>query len=368
MQTEAALLETQGHPFRLTTLTVSEPAPDEVVIKIAGVGVCHTDVAVQHGHLPFSLPGVLGHEGSGVVVAVGSDVTKVRIGDRVAATFNSCGECPPCASGRPAYCFDFMGRNLGGARADGSTPLSNDGQPVGAYFFGQSSFGTHAVTRERNIVPVPADVDLEIVGPLGCGVQTGAGAVMNSLEVTPGSSVLITGGGPVGLSAAMAAVVQAAGVIIVVEPIAARRTLALELGATHVIDPADGDLAEQVRAIVPAGVDFALDTTALLPVLNGVVASLGQRGTLGMVGVPADPAASMSFSLMEMQVRGLTYRGIVEGDSDPDEFIPRLLRLHREGRFPFDRLITKAPFAEINEAIAAQSRGEAVKVVLVPAS
>lgn len=325
-------------------------------------------MAVQHGHLPFSLPGVLGHEGSGTIVAVGSDVTKVRVGDRVAATFNSCGECPPCASGRPAYCFEFMGRNLGGARADGSTPLSNGDDPVSAYFFGQSSFGTYAVARERNVVQIPDDVDLEIVGPLGCGVQTGAGAIMNSLAVTPGSSVLITGGGPVGLSGVMGAVVQGAAVIIVVEPVAARRELALELGATNVIDPADGDLAEQVRAIVPTGVDFALDTTALLPVLEGVVASLGQRGALGMVGVPADPTATMPFSLMELQLRGLTYRGIVEGDSDPDEFIPLLLRLHQDGRFPFDKLITKASFNEINEAIAAQSRGEAVKIVLVPAS
>lgn len=366
MKITAAVLEGLGQDFVLEELTLADPAPDEVVVEIAGVGLCHTDLAVQHGHLPFPLPGVVGHEGSGTVVAVGSDVTRLAVGDRVAATFNSCGECVPCTTGLPSYCADFMGRNFGGARPDGTSPITrDDGTSYGSYFFGQSSFATHAIARERNVVKVADALDLTLAGPLGCGVQTGAGAVMRSMACPAGSSLLITGGGSVGLSGVLGAVVRDVATIIVVEPLAARRELALELGATHVIDPAAGSVSEQVRAIVPTGVDFALDTTAVLPVVSEVVASLAQRGTLGMVGVPSDPTSELAVGLIEMQARGLRFFGIVEGDSDPETFIPELVDLHLAGRFPFDRLVTKVPFSKINDAVAAQARGEAVKVVLV---
>jgi aryl-alcohol dehydrogenase len=163
----------------------------------------------------------------------------------------------------------------------------------------------------------------------------------------------------------LAAVVRELSTIIVVEPMAARRDLALSLGATHAIDPARGPVAEQVRRIVPFGVNYAIDTTALLPVLEQTVLSMAQRGKLGLLGVAADPTTALPLSLIQSQVTGLTVSGIVEGDSDPDTFIPELLELHRTGRFPFDKLITTMPFSHINEAVAAQLRGDAVKIVLV---
>ncbi|MDR7254229.1 aryl-alcohol dehydrogenase [Nocardioides sp. BE266] len=365
MQITAAVLEGLGQDFVLQELTLDDPAPDEVVIEIAGVGLCHTDLAVQHGHLPFPFPGVVGHEGSGTVVAVGSGVTKVGVGDRVGATFNTCGSCGPCTNGTPSYCAEFMPRNFSGGRPDGSSTLTKDGNSYGSYFFGQSTFGTHAIARERNVVKLPEGIDLAIAGPLGCGIQTGAGAVMRSMACRPGSSLLVTGGGSVGLSGVMGAVVREVGTIVVVEPVAARRQLALELGATHVIDPSAGPVSEQVRAILPQGVDYALDTTAADPVVTEVIASLAQLGTLGMVGVPSNPEATLTMGLIEMQARGLRFMGIVEGDSDPDTFLPELVELHLAGRFPFDRLVTTMPFAKINDAVAAQARGEAVKVVLV---
>jgi aryl-alcohol dehydrogenase len=365
MKITAAVLEGLGQDFVLQELTLDDPAPDEVIIEIAGVGVCHTDLAVQHGHLPFPFPGVVGHEGSGTVVAVGADVRKVAVGDRVAATFNTCGTCTPCRSGRPSYCAEFMPRNFSGVRPDGSSTLHLGETAYGSYFFGQSTFGTHAIARERNVVKVAEGLDLALAGPLGCGIQTGAGAVMRSMGCQPGSSLLVTGGGSVGLSGVLGAVVRELATIIVVEPIERRRALALELGATHVIDPADGPVAEQVRAILPEGVDYALDTTAADAVILEVVACLAQLGTLGMVGVPSNPESVLSVSLIEMQLRGLRFMGIVEGDSDPDTFIPELVDLHLAGRFPFDRLITTMPFAKINDAVAAQTGGEAVKVVLV---
>jgi aryl-alcohol dehydrogenase len=365
MDITAAVATEIGGPFTVRTVTLDPPAPDEILVRIAGVGLCHTDLAAKDGQLPFPVPGVFGHEGSGEVVEVGSAVTKVAPGDKVALSFDSCGHCGQCKTGAPAYCHEFMAHNFGGARPDGSSALHADGQPLGSAFFGQSSFATHALAHERNVVKVGEDAPLAILGPLGCGVQTGAGAVLNSLNCPPGSSLLVLGGGSVGLSAVLAGMVRELNEIIVVEPHTGRRDLALALGATHALDPADGPLSEQVRAILPDGADHAIDTTGVVSVLEQAMLSLAHRGKLGIIGVPADPNATLPVNLIQAQVLGVTITGIVEGDSDPDVFIPHLLELHRAGRFPFDKLITTRPFAEINEAVAAQHRGEAVKIVLV---
>nr|WP_086055427.1 NAD(P)-dependent alcohol dehydrogenase [Protofrankia coriariae] len=362
----AAVVTAVGGEFLLDKLSLDGPAADEVLVEIAGVGLCHTDLAVKEGHLPFPLPGVLGHEGSGVVVEVGSAVTKVQKGDRVVLSFNSCGTCPQCKKDSPAYCHNFMAFNFSGVRPDGTSALSIAGTTAGSNFFGQSSFGTHALAHERNVVRVTdPTAPLALLGPLGCGIQTGAGAVLNSLDAEAGSSLLVLGGGSVGLSAVLAAVVRELSVIIVVEPIQSRRDLALSLGATHVIDPAAGPLSEQVRAIIPGGVDYAVDTTAIVSVLEQTLLSLAPHASLGILGVPSDPTAALSLNLIQAQVLGVTIYGIVEGDSDPDRFIPELLALHQAGKFPFDKLITTVPFTQINEAVAAQHRGEAVKIVLV---
>ncbi|MTD12517.1 alcohol dehydrogenase catalytic domain-containing protein [Nakamurella sp. YIM 132087] len=364
MDITAAVVDEVGGPFHLRTVTLDAPDPDEVLLEIAGVGLCHTDLAAKDGHLPFPLPGVFGHEGSGTVLRVGSAVTKVAPGDNVVLSFHSCGQCTQCKTGAPAYCLQFMPLNFGGARPDGRATLHAGDTSLGSEFFGQSSFGTHALAHERNVVKVPDDAPLEILGPLGCGIQTGAGAVLNSLDCPPGSSILVLGGGSVGLSAVMAAAARGLSTILVLEPHEARRALALELGATHALDPADGPLPEQVRAILPEGVDHAIDTTGLVTVLEAAVQSLAQRGKVGIIGVPSDPTAALPVGLIQAQMIGLTVVGIVEGDSDPDVFIPELLELHRSGRFPIEKLITTAPFTEINEAVERQARGEAVKIVL----
>ena len=366
MQISAAVVQEIGAPFTLTEVELQEPAPDEVVVEIAGAGICHTDIAVQHGHLPFPLPGVLGHEGSGTVVEVGADVTSLAVGDQVAISFNSCGTCPHCAKGEPAYCHGFLEYNFSGVRPDGSSGLASAGTKLGGNFFGQSSLATHVLAHERNTVKLPPGAPVELVGPLGCGIQTGAGAVMNSLDVQPGSAVVIAGAGPVGLSAVLAAVVRDAASIIAVDLHQSRRVLATELGATHAIDPKAGPLSEQIKEIAPAGADYAIDTTAVVPVVEQLLASLGVRGMLGLLGAPADPQAVFSVGLFQTPILGLTIRGIVEGDADPQTFIPYLLDLHRQGKFPFDKLITTMRLAQINEAVEAQHRGELLKVVLTP--
>lgn len=365
MQITAAVVDRAGGDFALQEVSLGAPVADEVLVEIAGVGLCHTDIAVKEGHLPFPFPGVLGHEGSGVVAAVGSDVTKVAKGDKVAVSFNSCGNCGQCTKSLPAYCEQFMAANFGGQRFDGSSTLSQEDTPIGSNFFGQSSLATHAIAHERNVVKVPDTVPLELAGPLGCGVQTGAGAVMNSLDCESGSSLLVLGGGSVGLSAVLAAAARELRTIIIVEPMAERRDLALQLGATHAINPAEGTLSEMVRAIVPTGLEYAIDTTAQVPVIEQAMLSLGQRGMIGLLGVPTDPNAALSLSLIQTQVTGTRIIGIVEGNSDPDVFIPHLLELHAAGKFPFDKLITTRPFTEINEAVAAQHEGKAIKIVLI---
>jgi len=200
MEVTAAVLREVGGDFGLEKVRLDAPRPGEVLVQISAVGICHTDLATRDGALPFPLPGVLGHEGAGVVVEVGEGVTKVAPGDRVGVSFASCGSCPACASDVPAYCHRFMELNYAGVRtSDGSSPISNTQGPVGSSFFGQSSFATHAITGERNVVKVSSDIPLHLVAPLGCGVQTGAGAVMRSFAAPAGSSVLILGGGSVGL-------------------------------------------------------------------------------------------------------------------------------------------------------------------------
>jgi len=364
MKITAAVTAGPGLPFEMKTLELDAPREDEVLVRIVGVGVCHTDLVFKDaGMIPA--PAVLGHEGSGIVERVGAKVRKVVPGDRVALTFRSCGSCPRCDTGDAAYCHTMPLLNYAGMRPDGSRALSEGGQAVGSNFFGQSSFASHALAYERNIIKVPADLPLEIMGPLGCGVQTGAGGIMRSLACKRGSSLLITGGGPVGLSAVMGAKIQGCGTVIVVEPHATRRAMALEFGATHVIDPgAEPELDKAVRAILPVGVDYAFDTTGIPAVQQAVMKALAPKAVFGIVGV-APPETPLPGDVNTAMTYGHTVKGIIEGDSDPDVFLPELVAHFRGGRLPFDRMVKTWPFSQINEAIAAQHRGECVKVVLL---
>ena len=364
MQVTAAVARTAGADFTIETVELDDPRPDEILVRIAAVGVCHTDLVAREGAMPFTLPAVLGHEGAGVVEKVGSAVTKVAAGDRVAISFRSCGVCGRCQSGDPAYCYAMPMLNYIGMRPDGTKALSQDGTAVSSNFFGQSSFATYALAYERNVLKLPDDIPFALAAPLGCGVQTGAGGVMLALAAPAGSSILITGGGAVGLSAVMGAAIRHCATIIVVEPLAARRDLALELGATHVIDPAVApDLASAVRAAAPLGVDYAFDTTGRPEILTAVMACLAPKGVFGIVGIP--PAGTpLPGDLGTVLTFGQTVRGIIEGDSDPDVFIPELIAHWRAGRLPLEKLVKTYPFADINAAIAAQHHGDCVKVVL----
>lgn len=367
MQITAAVVPAPHADFAIQMLEIGEPQADEVLVEIAGVGLCHTDLVFRDQFVPIPTPVVLGHEGAGIVRAVGSAVRSVAPGDAVVVGFSSCGHCSRCDQGLPSYCREFPQRNYAGARPDGTTALSKGGVPVASHFFGQSSFASFAIAQERNVVKVDAaGLDLSILGPLACGLQTGAGSVLRSLDCRQGETIAVFGGGPVGLAAVMAARLRNCARIVLVEPMAERRALGLELGATEAIDPAAGDVAAAIRTLLPDGVDYALETSGREAVMETALASLASHGMLGLVGVPARADSTLSINIAGMITFGHRIVGIVEGDSDLQGFIPELIELHRQGRFPFDRLVAKFPLAAINEAAAAQHRGECVKAVLIP--
>lgn len=364
MEVQAAVARIAGGDFTIERLELGDLRSDEVRIRIVATGLCHTDIVVRDQLLPTPLPAVLGHEGVGIVEAVGTDVTTVAPGDAVVMGFAACRACPQCDAGQPAYCRDFAALNFGGCRADGSTCLHDGTAPVSSHFFGQSSFARHAIVAARNLVKVPADAPLDLLGPLGCGIMTGAGAVMKALKLQPGEAILVTGGGPVGLSAVMAAKASGAGAIFVADPLESRRAMALELGATHVIDVTAGDTAEQLRAIRSQGVDCVLDTSGAVPAIDAGMRALGPLGRLAMVGVPKALDAAVSLNILHMLSLGISICGVTEGNADPQTFLPELIALNAKGLFPFEKLMTRYRLEDINQAVADQHDGRCVKAVL----
>ena len=367
MRIQAAVARAPHADLSLETLELDAPRADEIVVRIVATGLCHTDIAMRNQTYPVPQPIVLGHEGAGVVVAIGAAVSKVAVGDHVVMSFDSCGSCASCRGQQPNYCADFFNRNFAGRRADGSLTLRCD-SPAGAVhgsFFGQSSFASHALCRERNVVRVPQEAPLELLGPLACGLQTGAGAVINSFRLRPGQTIAVFGAGSVGLAAVMAASLAGATCIIVIDPQAPRRDMALSLGAHHALDPLDpaADVVAALLAILPDGVDFSFDSTGSGRVARQAVEVLAHRGTCGIVGASA-PGEEVSLDLTHIMTAGRSLRGIVEGDARPDEFIPTLIELHRQGRFPFDRLVRFYPLSAINEAIADSEAGRTIKAIL----
>ena len=354
----------EGGSFEIEDVTLEEPRPDGVLVRVVGSGVCHTDLIVRDQMYPTPLPAVLGHEGSGVVEEVGSNVTRVEPGDHVVMSFDYDGTCTSCRDGHPAFCESFFAHNFGGARPqDETSPISRDGEEISGRFFGQSSFATYSIATERNVVPVEDDVPLELLGPLGCGIQTGAGGVINSLNPQPGSSIAIFGAGSVGLSAVMAAAIKGCTEVVSVDLKENRLEMAQEFGATDTVNPDEmDDVVEAVRELT-GGVDYALETTGVSAVAEQATEVLTQRGTLGVIGAPA-LGTEASYDVNNLILNGRTITGIVEGDSDPQQFIPDLIELYRQGDFPFDKLITYYDFEDIEQAVEDSENGETIKPVL----
>ena len=364
MKMKAAVVWEKDGDFKLQDVELAEPKATEVLVRVVGAGVCHTDATVRGQTVPIPLPAVLGHEGSGIVEKVGEAVRDVKVGDRVVMTFYTCGHCPTCRSGRPTGCSLYAPVNFSGMHGDFTHRHSIDGKPVSS-FFAQSSFAEYAVVDENACVVInDEDVDIGLLGPLGCGFMTGAGAVSNCLKPEVGSSIVVFGCGGVGLTAVMMAKAIGCGTIIGVDAVDSRLEMAKELGCTHVINGREvEDIAGRIVEITGGGADYSLDTSAAVPLMMAAINCLRVYGTAAVVGTSGDKVVPVEMQNMIMG-RGRTLKGCIEGDADPKTFIPKLVSLYKQGRFPFDRLITEYPFEQIGQAFDDSKSGKTIKPVL----
>lgn len=359
----AAAVSREGAPHpAIEQVDLEAPRSDEIRVRIVATGICHTDINCHSGRgMPVPRPIVLGHEGAGIVEAVGDGVAGLAVGDHVVLSGGSCGLCPSCRAARPTYCHDVMKLSFGGMRGDGSSPLSQNGQRLAGAFFGQSSFATHAVVPGRSAVKVPRDVPLHLLGPLGCGIITGAGSVLEAFRLRPGQSIAVFGVGSVGLAAVMAAALAGASHIVAVDIDPARLELARALGASDSVPATDGTIGA-LREIMPGGFDFTFNTTSVPAVFDAALATLGSEGTAGYV---TRPLGDWTPPLAAMMARGQKLHGILGGSAAPQIYIPMLVEYWRQGRFPFDRLATSFGFDDIATAWAACCSGAAIKPILL---
>jgi aryl-alcohol dehydrogenase len=363
MKITAAVVHERSGRFALEQLDLCDPRPDELLVEVAASGLCQTDLHGRDGYYAMPYPAVFGHEGAGIVRAAGSAVTAFRPGDHVVMSYPWCGTCPNCRSHRQSYCMSARELKMGGTRADGSTLHAKGGSPVYSAFFQQSSFGTHTIANERFAVKVRNDAPLELLGPLACSGQTGAGAVLNVMKPKPGDSFAVFGVGAVGLSGLMAAKIAGCDPIIAVDVHAHRLALARDFGATHVIDHSGRtDVVAEIRNLTGAGVRYSLETSALAPVFREAVEALMPAGTCVLLG-SARAGTEVSFETPFLQ-NGRTVRGVVQGDSVPQQFIPQLVDHIVAARFPVERMITFYDLADINRAAAESTSGKTIKPVL----
>lgn len=357
----AAVSRTPQSAPQIEEVELDEPRPNEVRVRTVASGICHTDLSCHYGQgVPVPLPIVLGHEGAGVVESVGVGVRGLQPGDHVVLSGASCGLCPSCRAARPTYCRDAMKLSFGGMRADGSSPLSQGGTRIAAPFFGQSAFATYLNTPESTAVKVPADVPLQLLGPLGCGLITGAGAMLEALKVVPGQSVVIFGVGSVGLAAVMAARIAGAASIVAVDLSAERLQLARELGATDTVASNEATGAT-LRELQPYGFSYSFNTTHAPAVYTLATACLANEGTAALV---TRPQGDWTLNVSQLLAGGRKLQGILGGSANPQLFIPLLIEYWRQGRFAFDRLLTEFAFSDLDRAWQAARTGQVIKPVL----
>ncbi len=364
MKTTVAIINEQGGDFSFEEVDLDGPRADEVLVRIVATGLCHSDITMK-GFLPEEMfPNVFGHEGAGVVEEVGADVSGVAVGDHVVLSFRSCRACEKCAEGLVGYCDSTLMINYMGMRMDGSTTYTRDGAPVLGSFFGQSSFSQHAIAYADNVIVVDKSLDLTAVAPYGCGFQTGAGTVLNVIQPGPTDSLVVYGVGAVGLAALAAAAGLDTGPVIAVDLVPSRLEIAGRFGAIGV-NPAElgeATVVDRVKELTGGGATYAIDTTAVPAVVKQAQQSLGVRGTLVVLGLGAEEYV---VDAVDMLQNGKVVKGCIEGDSDPQEMVPRLLALNAAGKFDVDDLTATYPFTEINTAVSDMLGGKVVKPVLV---
>jgi alcohol dehydrogenase len=365
----AALLENTGlprpyaqsRPLRIAELELSPPGPHEMQVWVHAAGLCHSDLSVIDGSRPRPMPMVLGHEAAGVVETVGTEVTGFAPGDHVVFAFvPSCGACLPCAEGRPALCEPGAAANtagvlLGGGRRWGSTIH---------HHLGVSGFATHTVVSPHSAVKIDPALPLDIAALFGCAVMTGVGAVVNTARVPPGASVAVFGLGGVGLASVLGAVASGAWPIVVVDPSAEKRDLALSLGASHAVEAAEGPITA-IRQITSGGADYVFESVGSEIVLAQAYAATRRGGTTVAAGLP-HPSKQFAVPAVSLVAEERTVKGSYMGSAVPLRDLPRFIALYQAGRLPVDRLLThRIVLDEVNEAFDRLADGAGVRQVIV---
>lgn len=373
MESTAAVLETpvespafaESRPAAFEPIEVAAPGPAEVRVELAAAGLCHTDLKIALGDSEETYPLVMGHEGAGVVEAVGERVTSVSPGDHVVLGRMSCGRCADCRSGRSNLCDARRRASSDGTLRSGAVRFSRDGEPV-HHCHGVSSFTQYTVVDEEVAIPITDAVPLEQATLLGCGVFTGFGAVTNTARAEVGSSVAVFGCGGVGLSAVQGAAVAGSDPIVAVDLLAEKLETAGSLGATHAVDASAADPVERLDALTEGGVDYAIVSVGDVTAIEQAAAAVGKRGEVLVVGVP--PAGqSPDLDVYDLMRAEKTVRGSFNGSYDLPQAIPKLAELVASGALQLEPLISSVrPLDELNEAMAELESGTGIRHVLVP--
>ena len=359
---KAALLEAAGHPLRVREITIAPPGPGHV--RVRHCGVCHSDLSIVDGTFPSPLPIVLGHEAAGVVDAVGAGVHHLTVGDHVVLTpCPPCGTCYWCVRGEPTVCVNASGIQTN-TFPDGSTGLALNGQVV-YRGVGLGAFAEYVVTPATGAVKIPADVPLDVACVIGCAVQTGVGAVLNTARVEEGATVLVMGLGGIGLSIVQGARLAGAARIIVSDPVVERRATAVRFGATDQIDPNVEDVLARVMEITGVGTDYAFDAVGRGSLIQAGLAATRTGGTTVCVGAPSmDDTITIAMPALFV-VSEKKLLGCALGSSNSLREIPRLVALWQAGRLDLEGLITaRRPLAEINTAMDDLKASRGIRTVL----
>lgn len=358
--TRAAVVHEPGAPYRITPLRLMPPGAGEVLVRMAFAGICHSDESVRSGNRPHAMPCVPGHEGAGIVEAVGVGVSSVRPGDAAILCWQpSCRECFHCRAGQPYLCPTYPERiTKGEARY-----FTGEGDPVFSYSH-LGCFSERAVVRQECCIPIEGDFPLDVAALIGCAVTTGVGAVLNTAKVKKGESVAIFGLGGVGLCVLAGATYAGAGAIIAIDALPAKEALARTWGATHFLS-AEGDVVAEIRRLTgERGADYAFEVVGHPEVSRQCFEAVRSGGTAVAIGLPR---ADSQFSLRGWELVGGEKKlvGSLYGSADAREFFPFLMNLHASGAFDFKRLISRVyQLEEINDGFAALRRGEHVRGII----
>ena len=374
MKMKAAVLRAQGmprpyadsHPMTIETGDRDPPGPGEVLYKIIGAGLCHSDLSTIENLRPRKLPTIPGHEAAGIVEEVGPGVTGLKRGDHVVSMFvSSCGDCRYCNNGRPNLCQSSLAARTDGTLVSGARRLSLNGEPI-HHYSGLSVFAQYAVVSRTALIKIPDDIPLEDATIFGCAVVTGVGAVLNTAQVPPGARVAVVGLGGVGMNALMACAVAGAERIVAVDLNADKLTLARELGATDTFLAGNADVVAAIRDATDGGLDYVIETAGAIPAMNLAYAIAARGGTIVSAGLPAT-SANFSFPHAAHVSDEKTIKGSYMGSCVPKRDIPRYISLYQRGKLPVQKLRSGfVTFDQINAGFDKLADGAVLRQVLRP--